>query len=96
MNKKDYLLKLLASLKDIRPLANRFETIILEGNLDDELIEELLIVIRTAIHEVNDKITREKLQKGVAILEHIKQLETEKKAEDEKDLAKLDDMLAQM
>ena len=96
MNKKSYLLKLLNSLKDIRPTAEQFETIILQWAFDDQLIDELLSVIRQVIHQVSDEITKEKLQKGLQVLEHIKQLENKSKAEDEEDLTELDTLLSQM
>ena len=96
MNKKTYLLKLLVLLKDIRPTAEKFETIILQWTFDDQLIDELLIVIKQVIHQVSDELTKEKFQKGLQVLEYIKQLEDKSKADDEADLTELDALLAQM
>ena len=96
MDKKVYLLKLLDSLKDIRPLAGEFEILVNEGNLTDELIDVLLTAIKESIHEVSDELAKEKLQKGANFLQQMKRIEAEKNAEDEADLAKLDNLLDQM
>jgi hypothetical protein len=55
-----------------------------------------LTAIRETIHEVSDGLIKAKLQKGADFLEQMRKLESEKKAEDEADLAKLDAILAQM
>ena len=67
-----------------------------EGDLTDELIDVLLTAIIETIHEVSDGIIKEKLQKGVDFLQHMREIEAEKKAEDDADLAKLDELLGQM
>jgi high-affinity Fe2+/Pb2+ permease len=96
MDKKSYLLKLLSSLKEVRPLAEGFIVLIENDDLDDELLTILDQALQTAIQTTTDTLAKAKLQKGADFLEQMKKLEAEKKAEDDADLAKLDEILAQM
>lgn len=96
MDKKSYLLKLLNTLKEVRPLAEGFIVLIENDDLDDEILEALKKSLEVAITTTTDKLAQAKLQKGAEFLEQMKKLEAEKKAEDEADLAKLDELLAQM
>jgi len=54
------------------------------------------VAIGESIHEVSDELIKSKLQKGADFLLQMRKLEAEKKAEDEADLARLDELLAQM
>ncbi len=96
MDKKAYLLKLLDSLKDVRPLARGFIALIENDDLDEEFLVALKAALENAIRTTTDKFAQAKLQKGVSFLEHMRKIEAEKKAEDEADLAQLDELLAQM
>jgi hypothetical protein len=96
MDKKSYLLKLLNSLKDVWSLAEGFIVLVENDDLDEEMLNVLEQALKQAIVTTTNKLVQAKLQKGAEFLEHMKQLEAEKKAEDEADLAKLDELLAQM
>lgn len=96
MDKKDYLIKILEQLEPIWNLAKWLKILVEMWHLDENLLDVVAQAIQWAIHTVKDNVSKKKLRKSLNYLEKLKQMENNSKIQDEKDLVKLDEMIANM
>jgi len=96
MDKKEYLLKILTQLEPIWNLAKWLKILIEQWHLEENLIDTITQAVEWAIHTAKNEIAKIKLQKWLAALQKLKQLEAESRIQDEKDLAELDRMLEEI
>lgn len=96
MDKKEYLTKILVQLEPIWNLAKGLRILIELWHLDDNLLDVITQAVEWAIHTTKDAIAKKRLEKGLSVLQQLKQREAESKAQDEKELAELDQMIEQI
>mgnify|MGYP003598196460 CR=1 FL=1 len=96
MSKKEFLLALLEKFQEDRLPAVGLKALIDANQLDDNNIDAIINVFQKAAAEVTNESLKVKLQKGIITLEHLKEMETQAKIEEEKDLRNLEAMLANM
>ena len=96
MDKKEYLLKILTQLEPVWNLAKWLKILVENWHLDDNLLDAITQAVEWAIHTTKDQLAKEKLQKSLAALQKIKQMEEESRAQDEKDLAELEKLLEEI
>lgn len=94
MNKREYLIKILQQLEPVRSLASGLKFVVQEWILDNDMYDVLIDALKWAILNTKSDLDREKLEKWLNMMEKMKQIELESKAEDEKDLVELDEILA--
>lgn len=94
MDKREYLIKILQQLEPIRNLASGLKFVVQEWILGDDMYDILIDALKWAIQNTKSDLDREKLEKWLNMMERMKQIESESKSQDEKDLAELDEMLA--
>lgn len=93
MDKKEYLLKVLAQLEPIRDLAKWLRVLVDEWNLWDDVLNALINAVQWAVNTAKSEFDKKKLQKWLDVLNKMKQMEAECKMQDDKDLEELDNML---
>jgi DNA-binding FrmR family transcriptional regulator len=93
MDKKEYLLKVLAQLEPIRDLAKWLRVLVDEWNLWDDVLNALINAVQWAVNTAKSELDKQKLQKWLDALQKMKEMEEESKMQDEKDLEELDKML---
>lgn len=93
MDKKEYLIKVLAHLEPVWGLAKWLKILVEQWNFDDSILDVLIDAIEWAINTAKSDFDKEKLQKWLSAMKKMKELEEESIIEDEKDLAILDSML---
>lgn len=94
MNKREYLIKILQQLEPVRSLASGLKFVVQEWILGNDMYDVLIDALKWAILNTKSDLDREKLEKWLNMMEKMKQIELESKAEDEKDLVELDEILA--
>ena len=90
MTKKEYVIKLLTSIKETRLPAEGLLLLIEREELDNGLIDTLSVVFQNAVQKMRQEQTMNKLTQSLEVLEKIKRLEGEQKESD----AELDALLA--
>lgn len=93
MDKKVYLQKILTQLEPIRDLAKWLNILVELWDLDDNLLDVLINAVQWAVNTAKTDLAKRKLQKWLEAMEKMKQMETESRTQDERDLAELDRML---
>lgn len=93
MDKKEYLQKILAQLEPIRDLAKWLEILVNEGNLWDDVLDVLINAVQWAVNTAKTDLAKQRLQKGLDAMEKMRQMETEYKTQDQRDLSELDRMI---
>ena len=93
MDKKEYLQKILTQLEPIRDLAAGLKILVEEGNLGDDILDVLINAVQWAVNTAKTDLARQKLQKWLDVMEKMKQIGTESKTQDERDLWELDRMI---
>ena len=93
MQKKEYLLKILTQLEPVRDLASWLKVVVEMWDLWDDLLNTIMEAISAWIHSAKSEIAKEKMTKWLNALEKMKQIEQESLLEDEKELAKLDELI---
>lgn len=93
MDKKEYLLKILVQLEPIRNLAKWLRILVEQWNLWDDVLEVLINAVQWAIDTASSAVAKRKLQRWLDALEKIRQMETESRMQDERDLSELDRMI---
>mgnify|MGYP006988865859 CR=1 FL=1 len=93
MNKKEYLEKILTQLEPIRDLAKWLKILVNEWNLWDDVLEVLINAVQWAVNTAKTDLAKQKLQKWLDAMEKMKQMETESRTQDERDLWELDRMI---
>ena len=94
MDKKEYLQKILFQLEPIRDLAKWLNILIEEGNFWDDVLDILINAVQWAVNTAKTDLAKQKLQKWLDVMEKMKQMETEYKTQDQKDLSELDRMIS--
>lgn len=93
MDKKEYLLKVLTQLEPIRDLAAGLKILVNEWNLWDNVLDVLINAVQWAVNTAKTEVAKNRLQKWLDAMEKMKQMETESRMQDERDLSELDRML---
>ncbi len=93
MNKKEYLQKILTQLEPIRDLAWWLRILVEEWNLGDDVLDVLINAIQWAVSTAKTDLAKQKLQKWLDAMEKMKEMETESRMQDEKDLEDLDNLI---
>jgi len=93
MNKKEYLQKILTQLEPIRDLAWWLRILVEEWNLGDDVLDVLINAIQWAVNTAKTDLAKQKLQKWLDAIEKMKEMETESRMQDEKDLEELDNLI---
>lgn len=93
MNKKEYLQKILTQLEPIRDLAWWLRILVEEWNLGDDVLDVLINAIQWAVNTAKTDLAKQKLQKWLDAMEKMKEMETESRMQDEKDLEELDNLI---
>lgn len=93
MNKKEYLQKILTQLEPIRDLAWWLRILVEEWNLGDDVLDVLINAIQWAVNTAKTDLAKQKLQKWLDAIEKMKEIETESRMQDEKDLEDLDNLI---
>ena len=82
MDKKAALLKILDQLIPIRELAKGLKILVEQGNLGEQELDLITNSVEGAVHTAKTEGEREKLQKGMQILQKIKNMEEQEKADE--------------
>ena len=93
MDKKEYLLKILVQLEPIRDLALWLRILVEQWNLWDDVLGILIDAVQWAVNTASTEVAKKRLQKWLDALEKIRQMETESRTQDERDLIELDRMI---
>jgi len=93
MDKKEYLQKILTQLEPIRDLAKWLNILVDEWNLWDNILDVLINAVQWALNTAKTEVAKERLQKWLDAMEKMKQMETESRMQDGRDLSELDRML---
>lgn len=93
MTKKEYLLKILEQLEPIRDLAKWMKILVEQWDLWDDILDILIDAVQWAVSTAKSELDKQKLQKWLDALQKMKEMETESKMQDEKDLAELDKLI---
>lgn len=93
MDKKEYLQKILTQLEPVRDLAAWLNILLEEWNLWDDVLDVLINAIQWAVNTAKTSLAKQKLQKWLDAMEKMRQMETESKTQDERDLVELDRMI---
>lgn len=92
MDKKEYVLKVLDSLKDTWALAPGLHLLVENNVFGEQTMDALIEIFRAAIDTVYDEDQKQALQKSLDIAHKIKDLEVSDAQQDAKDLADLENM----
>lgn len=90
MDKKEYLQKILTQLEPIRDLASGLKILVNEWNLWDDILDVLINAVQWAVNTAKTDLAKQKLQKWLDAMEKMKEMETESRTQDERDLWELD------
>ena len=85
MDKKAMLIKILDQLEPVRELAKGLKILVQEGNLWEKELDLLIEAVGWAVHFAKNEQAKQKLQKGMDVLQKIKDME-EKEEQEEIDL----------
>lgn len=94
MNKKEYVLRMLDTLQNTRPLARGLKILVNANPLNETLIDLLITTFKDAIKTLDDQQQKASLEKASSFLEKVKAQETEAGKQDQKDINELEDMLS--
>jgi polyhydroxyalkanoate synthesis regulator phasin len=94
MNKKETLIKLLSLIDTNDPVLHGLTTIVAEGEINETILEHFIQIFKEYQKKLTDQEAQEKIQKGIEILEKMKQVEQQSHQQDKTRLEELDDMLA--
>ena len=97
MTKKEYLEKLLATISpEILPISWDILLLLKKDKLDTSLLDTLYQILSEYIKTVNNSIQKEKLNESLSFVQKLKQIESNDKIEDQKDIDELDKALSNM
>ena len=96
MDKKEYVLKLLDSLSDVRSLAKWLKIIVERMELSTAVIDMLMDAIKWAVHSAKWDISTNKLQKWLDFLQKMKEMELRQNEQDKKDIEQMEELLKQI
>lgn len=93
MDKKHYVLKVLAVMKDIWPIAEWLSYLVEKNVFDDKILDVLVKILQYSLKWATSEIEKEKLSKANEIFQKIKQSESDQNKIDQEDIEKLEDMI---
>ena len=93
MSKKEYILLILNALETDRPLAKDLKRFLLLDKFDDHALDGLTEFFKQGIQNVKSEKVKEKLQKSVALLAKIQELEKADMLQNEQECLELEAML---
>ena len=93
MDKKDFLIRVLIQLEPIWNLAKWLKFLVEEWKFWDDVLDVLINAVQWAVSTAKFEKDKNKLKKWLNALEKLKQMEVEKKTQDEKDLNELENMI---
>jgi len=97
MTKKEYLEKLLATISpEILPISWDILLLLKKDKLDASLLETLYQILSEYIKTVSNSAQKEKLNESLSFVQKLKQIESNDKIEDQKDIDELDKALLNM
>ena len=94
MDKKAYITQVLEILKEDRPLAEGLLVLINQWSLNIEVIDALVQMLEWAIQNTNNDIIKQKLTEAQAVIQKIKDTETESRVLDQQDIVNLETMIS--
>lgn len=94
MDKKAYIIQVLEMLKEDRPMAEGLLVLVGQNTLSEEVLDALIQMIQSAIADTDNELLKQKLLKWKEVFEQIKTAEAESKALDDKDIADLETLIA--
>ena len=80
-------------MEPVRDLAAWLNILLEEWNLWDDVLDVLINAIQWAVNTAKTSLAKQKLQKWLDAMEKMRQMETESKTQDERDLVELDRMI---
>ncbi len=89
MNKNEYLIQLLETLKWVWTPAEWFLVVMKAGGFDESLVDTLIALITEAIKSASSEIEQKKLSWSLAVLTKIKSLEDQSNEKDEEECERL-------
>jgi hypothetical protein len=75
MSQKEYMLIILEALEKDRPIAAGLKVLVANQALDDQSLDALTTIFKSAVNTTSAELTKQKLAKSIQLLEHIKQQE---------------------
>lgn len=96
MDKKQYVLKVLAVMKDIRPIAEGLSYLIEKNAFDNTILDVLVSILQYSIKGATSQIEKEKLGKANEIFQKLKSAEQQQHKIDEQDIQQLEKMINEM
>lgn len=94
MDKKQYVLKVLSIMKDMRPIAEGLSYLVEKNSFDDKILGVLVGILQQSIQQATSDIEKEKLGKAKDIFQKIQQSEADQNKLDQEDITKLEEMIA--
>lgn len=96
MTKKDYVLMALRWLESDWSPASWLIALIENYDVSDAMIDQLTDLIKEAVKSVTDEWVRAKMMKTIAILDKIKDMEAEERAQEAVELKEIEKMIENM
>jgi len=93
MTKKEYVLMALRWLENDWNPASWLIALIENYDVSDAMIDQLTDLIREAVKSVSDEWVRDKMMKTIAILDKIKVMEAEERAQEAIELKEIEKMI---
>ena len=93
ISKKEYIIILLNALENDRALAHDLKKLLVADTFDEQALDGLTDFFRQWIQTITNATAREKVKKGAAILEKIKELEKKDMLQDAHECENLENML---
>ncbi|MEI6774771.1 MAG: hypothetical protein WCL18_08625 [bacterium] len=93
MDKQGYVLKVLAVMKDARPIAEGLTYLIEKNTFDDKTLDVLVKILQYSLAKATSEIEKAKLGKATEIFKKLQQSETNQQQIDQKDIANLEEMI---
>jgi len=92
MDKKEFVLRILDTIKDNRDMAPWLKLLVENNALDDKTIDTLVWVFREAAAKTENVQAKQALEKGASMVEDLHKKEETEHEQDLADLAELENM----
>lgn len=93
MNKREYLVRLLETIKDVWDPAEGFLIVLKAWGFDDDIVDTLIRIIEESIKETKDTLEKKKLEWSIVVLEKLRSMEESSNQKDNDDCEELLDQL---
>ncbi|MEI6426172.1 MAG: hypothetical protein WCO66_02345 [Candidatus Absconditabacteria bacterium] len=94
MDKKQYIIQVLDTIKDDWIPAHGLLILAKEGMLSNSILDVLVVMLQASINQATDEITRNKLIEAQTIFSQIKEAEAQSRVLDNQDMAVLEAEIA--